>query len=73
MNLSKKAKEILETKFYTFKEKEYEIIKIIRFKNVSDDLWIEIIEYSPLYKIEDYSGTFARTLDNFLDKFKKTI
>lgn len=65
--------EILKQKTFTYKDKNYEVIKIVKLKS-SHDMWLDAVEYKPLYQMPlgEWCGSFVRSINDFNQKFLPT-
>lgn len=65
---------VLNTKLYTYKEKNYEVIRIIKSKCPYYGHWFLSVEYKALYDlgVNSWAGHFSRHIDEFNTKFKPT-
>lgn len=65
--------EIMRTLFFSYKGKDYKVIKIVRTR--IGLIWEEGVEYQALYEVplKDWSGSFVRTVTDFLLKFRPTL
>lgn len=67
--------EILKTQFYSYKEKDYKVIKIVMIKSVVTNVWFPGVEYQALYDVPQgqWEGSFIRPVANFIELFSPTI
>lgn len=63
------------TQFYSYKDKDYKVIKIVKIKSVVTNVWFDGVEYVPLYEIHlnEWQGSFVRPLSDFINLFSPTI
>lgn len=68
------ANDVWRTQFYSYKGKNYKVIKIVKFKSVVTNVWFDGVEYQPLYEMPkgEWEGSFVRPLDDFLNLFTPT-
>lgn len=62
---------ILKTKFFTYKNKPYEVLKIINSKCPYYGHRYLSVEYKALYEA-DWAGSFSRKMEEFVTKFIPT-
>lgn len=65
---------MLKNPFYSYKGKNYKVIKLVKIKSVVTNVWFDGVEYEPLYKMPpgEWEGSFVRPLEDFLNKFSPT-
>jgi hypothetical protein len=62
------------TQFFSYKGKNYKVIKLVKIKSVVTNVWFDGVEYIPLYDMPkgEWSGSFVRPLSDFLNLFSPT-
>jgi hypothetical protein len=62
------------TQFYSYKGKDYKVIKIVKFKSVVTNVWFDGVEYIPLYEMPkgEWEGSFVRPISDFINLFSPT-
>lgn len=67
-------KKLIDEPWYSYKGKDYKIIKIVKIKSVVTNQWFDGVEYQPLYDMPpgEWDGSFVRPIANFLELFSPT-
>lgn len=72
LSIGMTAVDVMKTQFFSYKGQDYKVIKMVRTRVGAH--WFDGVEYGALYEVglNEWSGPFVRTLDDFISKFYPT-